>query len=123
MNKQFNEYTSICNTCYCKGWHEKPEKCKRTHFIGCDSCRSNENISDETKCKGMNIMIDYSAISKQFIPYYESQERIKVKISDSDEIKSGTIGITTGWKPIFILMLTKRSTGSSYILSDNDKIL
>jgi len=68
--------------------------------------------------------IKFNAIdlAKKFIPYYENQERIKVKFSSGD-IKSGRVGVTTGWKPVFILMLTSRSHGSSWILRDNDMVL
>jgi len=62
-----------------------------------------------------------SGLSKQFIPYYESGERIKVK--SCSEVLTGTIGKTTGWKPCFLLMRTSRSTGSSWTLSDKDQII
>jgi len=69
-----------------------------------------------------NTQFDQSDLSKKFIPFFESQKRIKVQFSYG-EIKTGTIGITTGYKPAFLLMLRSNSTGSSYILSDNDIIL
>ncbi len=66
-------------------------------------------------------------LNKDFIPYYESGERITVSFCGKDgkeyETKRGTIGVTTGWKPCFLLMLTKRSTGSSYTIGINDKII
>lgn len=74
------------------------------------------------KCKGKNIMIDYSDISKQFIPYYENKTRIKVQFSYGG-IKTGIVGKTTGWKPVFILMLRSNSRGSSYILTDKEIII
>ena len=61
-------------------------------------------------------------LAKQFIQYWESGEKIKVKFS-YDEIKTGTVGITTGWSPVFLLMLTSRSKGSSTTLGKNDKII
>ena len=60
------------------------------------------------------------AKAPQFIPYYENGERIEVDFGY--EKKRGTIGVTTGWEPIFILMLTKRSLGSSYILKGTEMI-
>lgn len=62
-----------------------------------------------------------SQLNKNFIPYYENQERITVDFGY--EQKRGRIGITTGWKPCFLLMLTKRSIGSSYTIGMNDKIV
>jgi hypothetical protein len=61
------------------------------------------------------------ANAPQFIPYLENGKRIEVDFGY--EKKRGTIGITTGWKPIFLLMLTKRSIGSSYTLQGNEKIV
>ena len=65
---------------------------------------------------------DETDLSKQFIPFYENVKRIEIEFSYGEK-KRGTIGITTGWEPAFLLMLTKRSTGSSYTLRDNDKII
>jgi len=80
-----------------------------------------KNILDEKRQKYGN-KASVKELAKQFVPYFESGERIKVKFSYGEE-KTGTVGITTGWKPIFILMLTKRSTGSSWTLSKKDKII
>ena len=66
-------------------------------------------------------------LSGKFIPYFRKGQRITVSFCDKDgkeyERKRGTVGITTGWKPVFLLMLTKRSHGSSWTLSDKDKII
>ena len=66
---------------------------------------------------------DPSSLSKQFIEYYENQKRVEVELELFKEVKRGRIGVTTGWKPAFLLMLTRRSVGSIYLLSDEDKIL
>lgn len=62
-----------------------------------------------------------SGLNKDFIPYYENNKRIEVDFGY--EVKRGRIGITTGWKPCFLLMLTTRSIGSSYTIGAKDKIL
>lgn len=84
----------------------------------------NEYLKRKSKEYGDNF--SDSGLAKQFIPYYESQERIEVDFTSLDgevyETKRGTIGVTTGWVPCFILMLTKRSSGSSYTLRERDKI-
>jgi hypothetical protein len=64
---------------------------------------------------------DQSDLSEQFVPYYESGQRIEVEFSHG-EIKRGTIEVTTGWKPVFLLMLRSNSIRSSYTLSNQDKI-
>lgn len=65
---------------------------------------------------------DESELAEKFKPYYATEKRIKVQFSYG-EVKSGTIGVTSGWKPVFLLMLRKDSKGSSYTLSDKDMIL
>jgi hypothetical protein len=65
---------------------------------------------------------DDSDLSKQFIPYFESGQRIIVKTSYG-ETKRGYVGVTTGWKPCFLLMNNTRSMGSSDTLSDKDEIV
>ncbi len=118
---KYDNYTSMCNRCGSKGWHKEVTPCIRTYTHACSSCGSCEYGKLKT-CTGTNVIIDYSSIAKKFIPYYENKQRIKVEFSHG-EIKSGTISMTTGWKPVFILMLRKNSTGSSYTLSDKDIIL
>jgi len=61
------------------------------------------------------------SLNKSFIPYYENQERITVDFGY--EKKRGTIGITTGWVPCFLLMLRKDSRGSSYTIGENDRVV
>lgn len=61
-------------------------------------------------------------LSGQFIPYYNSGQRIIVKNKWGD-ITRGYVGVTTGWKPSFLLMLRSNSMGSSILLSDNDTII
>ena len=118
---KYNEKTSVCNVCGAKGWHEMPTPCTRQYSENCEHCGQNLPDGEMLTCKGMNVMIDYSDCATKFAPYYENQQRIKVKTSEG--IKIGTVGKTTGWKPVFILMLRSDSTGSSYILSDKDEIL
>ena len=82
------------------------------------------NLADLTARKKIEHGKKFSAtnLAKQFIPYYENGERITVRFGYG-ETKRGTIGITTGWQPVFLLMLTKRNTGSSHTLSKKDKIV
>jgi hypothetical protein len=64
---------------------------------------------------------DASDLAPQFVEFYNNNARIEVDLGF--EVKRGRIGVTTGWKPCFLLMLTKRSIGSSYTLGKNDKVL
>ena len=65
---------------------------------------------------------DPSDLAPTFVPYFESGQRIEVKFSGG-EVKRGRVGVTTGWRPAFLLMLTRRSIGSSYLLSPATAIL
>ena len=64
---------------------------------------------------------DKSDLNPDFIKYYESMQRVEVDFGY--EIKRGRIGITTGWKPCFLLMLTTRSIGSGYTIGKTDNVL
>lgn len=61
-------------------------------------------------------------LDMRFVPYYESGERIKVKPKYGDEI-TGTVGVTTGWKPVFLLIRRSNSLGSSDTLGPDDEII
>ena len=65
---------------------------------------------------------DTSELSLQFVPYFENRQRIKIK-NRWGEVLTGTVGVTTGWKPSFLLMRRKNQTGSSILLSDLDILL
>jgi len=64
---------------------------------------------------------DVSDLDKRFIAYYQNGQRIKVETCGM--IMTGTVGVTTGWKPAFLLMRTSRSMGSSWILGTESKLL
>jgi hypothetical protein len=65
---------------------------------------------------------DPSDLALHFVKYYESGERIEIKTAYG-EVKRGRIGITTGWKPVFLLMSRRNTIGSSETLSRHDKVL
>lgn len=70
---------------------------------------------------------DTSGLNPLFHRHYESKDRIEVQFCDSKgnvyETKRGRVGVTTGWKPVYLLMLTKRSVGSSYIIDHYTKFV
>lgn len=63
---------------------------------------------------------DPSELADKFGPAFSSGERIRVEFPWG-EVRTGTVGVTTGWRPVFLLMLSSRSRGSSYILDDRVK--
>jgi hypothetical protein len=75
----------------------------------------------ENKKRQYGDKFDDSELNPLFIPYFINQKRIEVFIQG--EIKRGRIGITSGWKSCFLLMLTSRSLGSSYVINNKTKII
>jgi len=57
----------------------------------------------------------------KFVPYFESGERITVEVYGM--VKRGTVSVTSGWKPTFLLMLRRTSRWSSWLLKDDVPIL
>lgn len=80
----------------------------------------------DKKKKEYGDKFDASDLNADFIHAFECGERVEVQFKNEAgevyETKRGTIGITTGWKPCFLLMLTKRSHGSSWTISKKDVI-
>ena len=62
-------------------------------------------------------------LANKFIPYYCNGKRIKVKLDGSGEELTGTIGVTTGWRPVFLLMRKSTSISSPWTLSEKDEIV
>jgi len=65
---------------------------------------------------------DPSELAPQFVSYFETGQRIEVDFGDG-MIKRGTVGVTTGWRPVFLLVLRSNSMGSSWTLGKNDRIV
>jgi len=79
--------------------------------------------------------MDYSDLDEKFTPFYISGQRIEVEWKDGYEDWSGYgsksmgkkarfyVGRSTGWKPIYIMILRKDSTGGIGILSSAVKTI
>ena len=76
------------------------------------------------KYREFGAQFDTSDLNPAFVAAFEHRGRITVSFKDSSgqeiERKRGTVGVTTGWKPAFLLVLTKRSLGSSHVIGQND---
>lgn len=66
-------------------------------------------------------------LNQSFVHAFNNGARITVSFRDGKRKewarKRGTVGVTTGWTPCFLLMLTKRSRGSSLTIGQNDVIV
>lgn len=76
----------------------------------------------EQKFKGSGHDFDTSDLCQKFIPHFGENYRIKVINKEYGEIHSGYVGITTGWKPAFLLVYNRRCYGSSILLDDSYEI-
>ena len=64
---------------------------------------------------------DPADLAPQFIRFYESGQRIEVKTPWGD-LERGYVGVTTGWKPAFLLVHRRSDSGSSTLLSHEYEI-
>ena len=60
---------------------------------------------------------DPSKLNKAFVPHFEAgrNRRVKVRFPYGDEAW-GSVGVTTGWQPVFLLMRRRNQIGSSEII-------
>lgn len=63
---------------------------------------------------------DTSELPQKFVRYYNSDERVRVE--RGDHVRTGRVGVTTGWKPAFLLMHRSSDTGSWDILTEDDQV-
>lgn len=75
---------------------------------------------------------DPSNLASQFVPYFttrpENRRRIKVTrtyTGPPDEVhtRTGTVGVSSGFRPIFLLMHRSNAIGSWDTLTDDDVIV
>lgn len=72
---------------------------------------------------------DFSELDERFKPYYDSGQRVEVEWLEGYEDYSGYgartdgkkarfyVGKSTGWKPVYLQIYSKRSIGGQAILS------
>lgn len=65
---------------------------------------------------------DASNLAPQFVPYFNSRQRVRVRFSHGEEM-TGRIGVTTGWRPCFLLMRYATSMGSPWTLEAGDSVI
>ena len=115
-----NEYKTVCDYCGGKTWYTTEQPCRRTITPACTKCGGREH-SDPVPCPGTLRIIDRSDLAPQFAPYHKNGQRIIVKTHHGETLR-GYVGITTGWKPVYILLKNSNSSGSSEILRADDEI-
>ena len=63
-----------------------------------------------------------SDLAPEFVEHFNTGARVRVRFSYGEE-RTGTIGVTTGWRPCFLLMSRKTDHGSSDTLSTRDRVV
>jgi hypothetical protein len=66
---------------------------------------------------------DAGDLPAKFVPYFENGQRIKVRLYMTGEVMTGTVGVTTGWRPAFLLMRRRSDRGSSHLLKSDTQII
>lgn len=66
---------------------------------------------------------DPSDLAPAFIQYFESQERIEVVNKGFGYRRRGRVGVTSGWKPAFLLIHRVSDWGSSDVLGAGDEVV
>jgi hypothetical protein len=68
-----------------------------------------------------------ASLAPQFIAAFNAGDTVRIAVpnrSDSPRPRTwGFVGVTTGWKPAFLLMRKRGQHGSSYILDNDTPIL
>lgn len=75
-----------------------------------------EEFVERAKSKWGGDKLDLHYLCPKFVDAFNTQERIRVKAYGC--VMTGTVGVTTGCAPAFLLMRTSRSLGSSEVLSE-----
>ena len=75
----------------------------------------------ERKQREYGEKFDPSDLNPAFVRYFENGERDKVL--DYGEPVTGTIGVTTGWKPCFLLMRRSNAIGSNWCINQDSKVI
>lgn len=78
-----------------------------------------EHIQKKQRAYGEKF--DASELNPAFSRYFETGQRIKALVYG--EPVTGTVGITTGWKPCFLLMRRSNAVGSSYCIGKDSQVI
>ena len=122
-------HTSVCTVCWRGTWYsperiELPTERGKPFITEPERWAYGNKAHEHGKPGAMNLRpIDRSALASQFARYYESGERIRVRTTYTNGEtweRTGTVGKTTGWLPVYLLMHRSNSMGSWDTLHGGD---
>ncbi len=108
------EYKTVCNYCFRGTWYETESSCKRTISVFCHCC--GQSTGKYRPCPGTLKIIDSSDLDPRFTRFYQNRERVEVNY-DWGEKERFYVGKSTGWKPVYLAIKKRDSTGGEAILS------
>lgn len=73
----------------------------------------------ERKTREYGDRFDPSDLDQRFIPFFRTGDRVKVQSIYEERFEFGTVGVTTGWKPAFLLVHRWTDHGSTTILDSS----
>lgn len=95
-------------------------------YVGRDSMKKYDSYVARARVKHGEKFSEVG-LNPSFRMAYNHGERVTVLFCNAEGIeyerKRGTIVVTTGWIPCFLLMLTSRSRGSSWTIGPCDRII
>lgn len=65
-------------------------------------------------------------LSEKFVPHYERNDRVRIKVqwgTNWTHTECGFVSLSTGWKPVFLLMRNHRARVRSTVLDDDYRII
>lgn len=78
--------------------------------------RKRSQFGDKFDCS------ELAAVSPAIREAYNSRHRTRIQFPDNSTA-DGYVGITTGWRPAFILLYNKRSISSAIVLGPDDHVV
>lgn len=112
-------YKTVCDKCYQGTWYETEQPCQRTISKGCPTCGSHEFVSKQVKCTGTLRVISNENLDERLTPFYKSGERVEITYKNGEK-KRCYIGKSTGWKPCYLEISRRDSSGGGSVYFPED---
>lgn len=103
-------FLTVCDSCGRGTWYDTEQPCKMSRPVRCGCC--DQTTGEHEPCPGTLRVIDNSYLDPRLTPFYESGERVEVTLT-SGETERFYVGKSTGWKPIYLCILRRDSSGGA----------
>lgn len=115
------EYKSVCDKCERRTWYDIEQQCHCVYnkLKTCEHCGHSEKLDKQERCTGTLRIIDNSDLDSRFDYAYKEKRRVEVVYNDGTKSRFW-VGKSTGWKPRYLEIKTRRSIGGSSIYAPKD---